>query len=113
MKRRSKLITVIITLAFLVGCAGMTVLQKHAVAMGTHNRIIGDYLVLYDQQLPETQVRWKANVDPIVRQLDDAMTVWDNSFTNQDDSESKRQFYLAVKSQLFSLFFKYGVKIEE
>ncbi len=113
MRQRNKSIAVIIALVFVVSCASMTALQKHTVTMGTHNRIIGDYLTLYDQQAPETKMKWKATVDPIVRQLDDAMTVWDNSFTNQDDPEAKRQLYLAVKSQLFSLFFKYGIKVEE
>lgn len=113
MRQKNKLIAVIIALAFVVSCAGMTALQKHTVAMGTHNRIVGDYLLLYDRQTPEIQAKWKADIDPIVRQFDDAMTVWDNSFTNQDDPEAKRQLYLAIKSQLFSLFFKYGVEIEE
>lgn len=112
MRKRNKLIAVIV-LAFFVGCAGMTALQKHTMAMGTHNRIMGDYLRLYDQQPPEIQAKWKAKIDPIAMQLDDAMTVWDNSFTNQDDPEAKRQLYMAIKSQLFSLFFKYGVEIEE
>ena len=113
MKRKSKLIIVMVALIFLISCAGMTALQKHTMTMGTHNRIVGDYLALYDRQMPETKAKWKADIDPIVQQLDDAMTVWDNSFTNQGDPEVKRQLYMAVKRQLFKLFFKYGVEIEE
>ncbi|MBW2003109.1 MAG: hypothetical protein JRI72_00630 [Deltaproteobacteria bacterium] len=116
--KRNKLSIIMIAFAVfallaIAGCAGMTPLQKHTVAMGTHNRIIGDYLILYSQQTPEIQAKWKAKIDPIVKQLDDAMTVWDNAFTNKDDPEAKRQLYMAVKSQLFDLFFKYGVKVKE
>ncbi len=75
---------------------------------------MGDYLDQYDLQTPVTKAVWKAKVDPVVRQLDDAMIAVDAAYSiSSVDYTSKRTTYFAIENQLWNLFVKYGVDIKE
>ena len=113
MRMKTKLVSFVMVLLFIVGCA-MTAKQKYNMVYGMHTRLIGDYLDEYDKQLPEIKAIWKAEIDPVVRSLDDAMIAVDVAYlANLVDYPSKRAAYFAIEDQLWDLLVKYGVNIKE
>lgn len=113
MKPKLRILSAVFIVIFLFSCA-MTAKQKYNIAYGMHVRLMGDYLDEYDRQPPEVQAVLKAKVDPVVRALDDAMIAWDAAFSaDATDWTTKRSAYMAIESQLWALFLKYGVNIQE
>lgn len=122
MKRRGELISVILVLLFIFGCAGMrkkigemTPLQKYDMYRTTFNNVIEhQYLPWAIVQPEETKVKLRTEVNDLIKKAEGALDLYGQSVKGEiADPEAKLEFYLKIKNELYVLLLKYGLKIDE
>lgn len=122
MKRTDKiLVGVLIAVALaclimgMVGCAqtwNLTPSAKYYSALKTFDQNIETYLVQYRAASPETQAKWKKNIDPLILAANQALQTWRLSM-GTTSAASKEQAWLTAQRQVMGMLISSGIiKVE-
>ena len=109
-----KILSIIPLMLLLVSCtltANLTPDQRYYSAIRIYNDNVEEYLAAYDVASLTTQTRWKAEIDPIIRFANQALTTWGDNLYGLS-ADSKEQAWLIAKRELITALVLYGV-IEE
>jgi hypothetical protein len=69
---------------------------------------VTSYNIKYEAASPTLQAKWNKEIDPLILQANTALDVWQASLA-AGDSKDKAEIFLALKSQIFTLFQKYDI----
>lgn len=90
-------------LLILFACATLSDDKTYVVARDQFNTQVSTYLDAYDQADPETQARWKAEIDPQIRSVDLAFKAWNQSLTSGTATAEQREATLKAKDMLIDM----------
>jgi len=81
MKVKSKFkmaVVAIVAIFAIAACAGIPATQKgkYAVSLSEFVQIVQSYNIQYKLQTPETQLKWKTTIDPVLIKVNMALDAW-------------------------------------
>lgn len=109
-------------LPFLVNCSGLQLggpddppeLKQKKAYMAARKEFaltLKQYNDYYDRASPETQAKWKSEIDPMFKKVNTALDAWKLAIDNNWQPDSQEQKYLDLKSDLLLLLVDvFGVK---
>ena len=117
MNRRFKFLLVLLSIVFLVSCAGMSNMsapQKHLTYRTMFNNILDQFNGWAFSQPEETKIELRKNVVPLIDEAKDALDLYEKSLSiSTDDPDARLNFYLDLKTKLINLIASYGLQVEE
>lgn len=117
MNRKFKFILILLSIVFLVSCAGMsemTAPQKHLTYRTMFNNILDQFNGWAFSQPEETKIKLRKDVVPLIDEAKDALDLYEKSLSiSTDDPDARLNFYLDLKTKLINLIASYGLKVEE
>ena len=117
MKRIAKVMVLMLALMTLVSCAQinawvngteLTPAARYYDALVTFNRNVAQYLEVYRLSPPDTQAKWKAQIDPIVQIASQALDSWRVAL-NTTSAAEKEQVWLDASKQMFAMLIVTGI----
>jgi hypothetical protein len=110
MKKAFCSIAVIVTLAIIVGCAGLdpattpeTPQEVYLKARMTFNGLLADYVTQKRAATVENKAKWTENIDPLFEAGAQALNAWGTALDAEANTYSQQKAYLEIKNQLLAL----------
>ena len=117
MNRRFKFLLVLLSIVFLVSCAGMSNMsapQKHLTYRTMFNNILDQFNGWAFSQPEEIKIELRKDVVPLIDEAKDALDLYEKSLSiSTDDPDARLNFYLDLKTKLINLIASYGLQVEE
>lgn len=124
MNRKTDKLFVAIVIAVIIGagCATfnamlskteLTPAARYYDALKTFNSNVETYLQVYDISTPATQVKWKADIDPLIKAADNALKSWKTQL-NAPDALTKEEAWKEARRQMITMLVTSGIiKVQE
>ena len=111
MKRKA--ISMVLAVMFLSSCAGMssapvTPQSKYYAALKFFNDTVEQYQAYYMAASPETKAKWKAEINPIIKQASAALDLWADAIGTYG-AEASETKWLTMKTNLIAALIHYGM----
>ena len=111
---RFKGLFIVICVAALVACAGMTVKQSYLAQRTAFNELLNQYTVWAVAQPEEVKAKLRKDVNPVIDEAASALNSYGQAiYLNNADPQSKLNFYLILKTKLLNAALKYGFHYQE